>query len=327
MSDRLRLAVENGQVTLPDGKILVINPSDQADVSFLDKATTTLWSRSAKTQAALGANGWAFVGTPTGDFSAVIVCLPKEKAAQRAYLSLALRVVDGPVIVTGDKKDGIDAMYRDLRTRLTVSDAWSKAHGKVFSVLSGPPPDWPLPVISRHDDGWWRAPGVFSADGIDAASQLLAEALPDTLSGRVIDLGAGWGYLAHAALQHEGVAQVHLVEDDALALGAAERNIDDARARFHHADALAWSPETPVDHVVTNPPFHIGRASQPALGQGFIRTAARLLQRNGTLWLVANRQLPYEATLEETFRDVHLLKETAQFKLYRAERPRARRKG
>ena len=52
-----------------------------------------------------------------------------------------------------------------------------------------------------------------------------------------------------------------------------------------------------------NPPFHTSRAADPALGQGFINPQlARNLTRNGNLWMVANRHLPYEVTLNETFR-------------------------
>lgn len=332
MSDRLRLAVENGHVVLPDGNVLVVNPAPEADLSILDKATTEIWSRSARVHEALKSKGWRFNEGMHHDFKGAIVFLPREKDAQRAFVGLVLSFNNFPIIVDGDKSIGVERMYRDLRPHCEVSEAWSKAHGKVFTIHKGVKPDgWRLSVASRHEDGWWRGPGVFSADGIDPASALLAESLPQSLSGSVVDLGAGWGFLSHAILKREKVTKVHLVEDDSLALAAAELNAHwggvAERAVFHHADALTWSPDTPVDHVVTNPPFHTGRAADPSLGQGFIRTAARILQRNGSLWLVANRQLPYESTLNDAFREVHLLKENAQFKVYRADRPRARRKG
>jgi 16S rRNA (guanine1207-N2)-methyltransferase len=73
--------------------------------------------------------------------------------------------------------------------------------------------------------------------------------------------------------------------------------------------------------VICNPPFHLGRAADPALGQAFVATAAAVLRGSGTLWLVANRHLPYEAALGRLFRDVGLLEETADYKLIRASRP------
>ncbi|MDT9081655.1 methyltransferase, partial [Escherichia coli] len=77
----------------------------------------------------------------------------------------------------------------------------------------------------------------------------------------------------------------------------------DPRARFTWADATQGRPG-PFDAVVMNPPFHNGRAADPALGLAFIRAAAHALTPSGTLWMVANRHLPYEAALREAFREV-----------------------
>jgi 16S rRNA (guanine1207-N2)-methyltransferase len=47
-----------------------------------------------------------------------------------------------------------------------------------------------------------------------------------------------------------------------------------------------------------NPPFHSGQATDVDLGRAFLATAAASLRRGGKLFLVANRQLPYEAVLD-----------------------------
>jgi 16S rRNA (guanine1207-N2)-methyltransferase len=74
--------------------------------------------------------------------------------------------------------------------------------------------------------------------------------------------------------------------------------------------------------VVCNPPFHSARAADPALGAAFIAAAARLLAPRGTLWLVANRHLPYERALDAQFAEVRPLGEEAGYKLVAAGRPR-----
>ena len=50
-------------------------------------------------------------------------------------------------------------------------------------------------------EGFVTAPGMFSPDHADPGSRRLADALAGRLSGRVADLGAGWGWLARAALE------------------------------------------------------------------------------------------------------------------------------
>ena len=135
------------------------------------------------------------------------------------------------------------------------------------------------------------------------------------------DLGAGWGYLSAAILQRTDVVSVDLVEADRTALNCAERNITDARARFHWADATVWESSRKLDAVVMNPPFHSGRTADPDLGKAFIAAAARLLAPSGSLWLVANRHLPYEATLTEGFGAVQEVAGSSRFKVLQASRP------
>ncbi|MCG6882382.1 MAG: methyltransferase [Silicimonas sp.] len=322
MAGRLSQALEKGNVSLPEGDLLVIGATSASDLSALPPDRTTLLSRYADTVPSRPFASSDTHGTP----DAVLVFAPRARDAQRAAIRLARELTDAPIIVDGEKTDGIDALYRELRKRAQVSEAWSKAHGKVFAVTGGDFSDWPALAPAETTDGWWRAPGAFSADGIDKASEMLARALPDSLSGHVIDLGAGWGYLSRAILDRPGVTRVDLVENDRLALEAAERNISDPRAAFHWANALTWHPDSPADHVVTNPPFHIGRAADPSLGQAFIRAAAGMLKPKGQLWLVANRQLPYEGTLKDAFRSTELHSETPSFKVFHATSPN-RRKG
>ena len=59
--------------------------------------------------------------------------------------------------------------------------------------------------------------------------------------------------------------------------------------------------KTLYDVIVMNPPFHDGRDADPMLGLKFITTAAMSLRSTGDLWLVANKHLPYENLMAETF--------------------------
>ena len=76
------------------------------------------------------------------------------------------------------------------------------------------------------------------------------------------------------------------------------------------------------DAVVMNPPFHTGREGDPELGRAFITAARRCLRPNGTVYMVANRHLPYETTLEQCFAKVLELPGNGRFKLFQASRPK-----
>jgi len=69
-----------------------------------------------------------------------------------------------------------------------------------------------------------------------------------------------------------------------------------------------------------NPPFHDHGVEDRELGEAFIRRARQILRAGGTLWIVANRHLPYEAVLNELFAEVALKGEDRSFKVCEARR-------
>lgn len=327
-SDRLTLAQDSGMATLPaEGRILVLRPRLGDDLSALPRDRVDIVTGFRPDADGFAAQGLAVLAQPSGPYAAAVVCLPRARDHARALMAQASACVlpGGPVLVDGQKTDGIEAIWREVKaTGLPVSAALSKAHGRIFAFAAGADlAGWT--AADRDIGGFITRPGVFSADAPDPASVLLAAALPARMPARVADLGAGWGYLSRAILKRDGVAECHLIEAEAEALACARRNIDDPRAQVHWADAMRFRPDRPFDAVVCNPPFHAAREADPAIGIGFLQAAARMLGTSGTLWLVANRHLPYERVLAELFRELEELPGDTRFRLYRASRPIPRR--
>jgi 16S rRNA (guanine1207-N2)-methyltransferase len=165
-------------------------------------------------------------------------------------------------------------------------------------------------------------PGVFSSTKIDPGSALLADHLPSGWRGTVADLGAGWGYLSDAVLQRSPqVARIDLYEADARALACAQANLAKYAQPFgYHWHDVATGVPGGYDAVVMNPPFHTGQANDIELGRAFIAAAAGALRRGGRLWMVANRQLPYESVLDRCQLVWRNIGGDATFKLLMAER-------
>jgi 16S rRNA (guanine1207-N2)-methyltransferase len=320
-SARLSLALETGALTLPtSGKIAVYRPMSGDDLSALPRDRVVVLTGFKPDHDHFASSHSV---TPDGPYAAAIVCLPRSREAGRALIARAAAEVapGGWIAVDGQKTDGIDTALKDLRARVELSDSLSKAHGKMASFEAGADlSDW---LAHPHKiEGFQTLPGVFSADGPDRGSVLLAEALPPKMGGKVADLGAGWGFLAEEILKRPGVKKLDLVEAEADALDCARVNISDPRAKFHWADAITWRPETLLDVVVMNPPFHTGRTADPALGAAFIRAARRMLAPSGELWLVANRHLPYDAVLSDCFLEVRDVAGDNGFRVIQAIKPR-----
>lgn len=251
-----------------------------------------------------------------------VVCLPRAKAHALSLIASAAGCSSGPILVDGQKTDGVDSILKMCRKRATVGEVISKAHGKAFVIEAHDGfEDW-ADKPKSGPEGFVTSAGVFSADRVDHGSRLLGQVLPEKIGPTVADLGAGWGYLSAEILRRSRVDALYLVEAEHDALNCARLNIDDARAHFHWADATKVEFGHMVDTVVMNPPFHTGRAAEPDLGRAFVATSARLLKPRGTLWMVANRHLPYESTLSALFAEVQEIGGDGGFKLLKASGPR-----
>lgn len=326
---RLQLALDGGGLDLPvEGTIAVFQPPRDSDLPGLDKDRVQIIQNFKPDYDAWVARGYNTVRSITDRYAACIVCLPRSKTEARALIADACDVCDGIVVIDGQKTDGADSILREMRQRVTIQGPISKAHGKMFWISEPAAAffvDWKQGP-EQTDGGFWTAPGVFSADGVDLASALLVDALPEKLGAEVADLGAGWGFLSAHILTRDTVKKVYVVEANDMALECARRNVMDERAEFHWEDAVSWQPPHRLDAVVMNPPFHTGRAAEPQIGQAFVAAAARILSPQGKLWMVANRHLPYEAELKTRFAHVEEIGGDARFKLFHAARPVRKRR-
>lgn len=278
------------------------------------------------------------VGEPADDevFPLVLVLPPRQRDEARALFARALRhtAPGGIVLAAMPNNEGAKSGEADLAKLVGAVQHLSKHKCRVFwgapnaadidqTLLA----DWlALDAPRTIVDGYVSRPGLFAWDRIDRASALLAAHLPGDLHGRVADLGAGYGYLASEVIARcPNVSAIDLYEAEARALEPARVNLARAKrecgrelgvAAYWH-DVTHGLPQR-YDAIVSNPPFHQGRADLPELGQAFIISAAEALQPAGRLFIVANRHLPYEAILTSRFREVRSVVVQEGFKVIEA---------
>lgn len=280
---------------------------------------------------ALAAAGHRGVDLQPGHFERVLVLAPRQRSESRALLARAVSqaMPGGVVLACAANNEGARSLQDDLARLAGPVQALSRRHCRVaWTAPLGEGVDgalleeWrALDAPRRIADGLFLSrPGLFAWDRVDAASALLAQCLPADLAGRCADLGAGWGYLSGEVLARcAGITAIDLYEAEARALALARENLADARVPvgLHWHDVTTGLPRR-YDVIVSNPPFHQGRADEPALGLAFIAAAAAALDPGGRLWLVANRHLPYEAALSGGFSHVRTVREDAGFKVIEA---------
>lgn len=261
--------------------------------------------------------------------SADMVCLapPADKGTARvaAELQGAQRLLrpGGTAYLLLHKDQGAkryerlaEALFGELRVMAR------RAGWRLTRLVKHTPPCDPVRPLAFTASGLALVsyPGVFAAGKLDPGTDLLLAALDlAELSGRrVLDLGCGYGILAlKAALAG---AQVTGLDDDLTAVTSSRLNAQQhgLTVRWLHSDIDAALPAEEVfDAVLMNPPFHVGKQVERLLPQAFVAAGRRRLRRGGSLTLVANRALPYEALLT-SWADVRLLTATPQFKVLRA---------
>lgn len=207
--------------------------------------------------------------------------------------------------------------YKEDNSFQVVAEKWIKNYG-VQPILDGS-------YISQ--------PGLFSWNKIDAGSQFLIEHCSKELAGNGADFGCGWGFLSCWALENcLDLVSMMCIDHDKRALQACQKNCETRNTEGKPVQYL-WRDLSKdyaldntganigkLDWILCNPPFHVEKLESSNLGKSFIRNAHSMLKARGTLWVVANQQLPYERELNQYFSNIKKIAEDKGYKIYEARR-------
>ncbi len=333
---RLRYAQRNGFFSNLSKRILVLGCPEPEALEILElDGLLVCHPEKSVVQKAKALNFQALVDLENSNKISILrsICATLvwvTKSRRETFFNIALAFVitenTGKIILTGEKKDGVEYAIKKLRTMIEPVSIISKSHGKI--VLFKRPLCLPKTLrswkkkgdLQKNASGFFSAPGIFSEVAIDKGSQLLAEHFSGKLHGNVIDLGAGWGYLSAEALKNSPTIKLMaLVDSNLRALKSAQANITSPKTKFFwldlKTDVLTFKN---FDHVIMNPPFHTGRKVNFGLGLTFLGIANQILRKGGILWMVFNRELPYEKSIASLFSNYDLINQTKNYKIIKA---------
>jgi 16S rRNA (guanine1207-N2)-methyltransferase len=303
----------------------------------------------------LGNREW-FIGDgpgPAGGFGVVAVNVEGAKSYRllREIVAQAARLLegDGVVLVAGPRRGGAEVAAHALEEAFTSVTVVSYRKGHRVYRASGRRAsahgDRPAPGsgsdrgdgrgVANADEGELtvqlrgralrliRDERIFARGGLDAATRMLADVFEVRPGAAVLDLGCGNGVLGILSALLDPTGTVTLVDSDPLAVRVARRNADlngAANVTVHLSDVLHHLPGQTFDVVLMNPPFHRGRIQDRSLAERFITEAGAALRPGGSIFVVCNRFLAYEPTLERAIGRVREIAGDRQFKVLTATR-------
>lgn len=298
------------------GSVLVMLPSRPEVATAVTEAggQARFWHRFAREDRR--ASAWI----PAGPFAAATLRLPKAKDELDMAVHAAASVLEvgAPLWVYGANDEGAGSAGRVIEpllgpTRTVASGGRCRVLEAVRRV-EGPTPrgtlaEWRRSTSLEFPGGareWISYPGIFARGRLDPGTRALLEAvrmLP--LAGRrVLDFACGSGEIGAFLSGLEPTVLVDLLDADTVALAAAGENVPGARLIPSDGfDALVGER---YDLIVSNPPYHEGKAQTVGVVERLVRGAPDHLETGGSLMLVTQRRFPMAALMKSTFKTVEV---------------------
>ena len=159
--------------------------------------------------------------------------------------------------------------------------------------------------------------GVFSRGELDNGTRILLDALPEALSGRILDLGCGWGPVGICVGLENPGAQIVFSDVNERALALTQKNAASyhVNGEFVQSDGFA-NIEGSFDCVITNPPIRTGKQ---VIYQMFADAQQRLTE-GGELYIVIRKQQGAESAkkyLQTLFPDVSVIDKSGGYWIIR----------
>lgn len=328
-------------------RILVINDSFGALAVALAAFHPTAWSDSYISQQATRLNLQAnnlmpdsviFLDSlqiPTGEWDVVLIKAPKSLAYfEDVLLRLRPQLTPATQVMVAGMLKHLPASVWSLLERTLGSTTTSLAKKKarlIFATLNPMLKVSPNPYPSSY--GLENTPyriinhaNVFSREQLDIGTRFFLQHLPtEPQAQTIVDLGCGNGVLGLMAATLHPKATLIFVDESFMAVASARQNFTAAfgeqrAAEFTVSNGLEDFAPDSVDLVLCNPPFHQQQTVGDQMAFSLFRQARKALKPGGALWIVGNRHLGHQMSLQKLFGNAKVMAVNAKFVVLKALR-------
>jgi 16S rRNA (guanine1207-N2)-methyltransferase len=271
-------------------------------------------------------------------FDYVILDLPKGRKLSRRWLLEAYLTLkpDGILFLAGANDQGIHSIANDGADLFNQHAVIALKKGNRLIRFKGKKPQITLASWSRTSGiypGTWiefntmfrnqpyqfkTLPGVFASDGLDPGTAFLLDHLEIKKTGRILDFGCGCGVIG-VVIAKNNHAWVDMIDINRYAISAASENIrcfEIRNCEAFYSNGLETVMQRKYDQIVTNPPFHSGKAIDYSMTQSLIAQSVHVLASGGELCLVANKFIRYDRILKDFYKDYDAIISTPQYTIW-----------
>lgn len=284
---------------------------------------------------------------PTNLAGRSLMFWPKAKEEGYWWLQQLATLPHQDVLLAGESNGGINALAKQLKNTGVAVGKLDTARRCALYALDSLAPASQLIIDNAPQQTQasnqgvqtkWHGPegltlisqpGVFSHGRVDEGSAFFIKTLaqqPHIKTGQLLDVGCGCGLLGAWLIKKYPSLQLTAADVSGFALNAtrATLGINQLNGKAVAADIFTGlaehAPAQGFDLIISNPPFHTGKATDYELASRLISQAPQFLRKGGEIWIVANRFLPYADFLQQAFHNVTLVAETGKFRVYKAIR-------
>jgi len=333
--DTLIYTIQHGQLLYKRARLLFLTARNHNGLNDFNNYKITLQQHFKPYENDLINSGFdvtSNIPTENKSYDAVILLLPKNIIEAKYMMANATLLLSdgGMLICSADNKSGGSRIkklmqgfgFQDIsqESRNKAKVAWAIKTNPDNKAINKAIENGSIQTVINNK--FLSQAGIFGWNKIDIGSEILTRFLPDDLNGVGADFGCGYGYLSEFTLsKNKKIKTMYCIDADHRAIDCCKQNL----TSYTCDKKFLWSDLTNsqtdinnLDFIIMNPPFHDGKNTDINIGVSFINTAHNSLAKNGKLYMVANKQLPYEDTLAKLFKQSNKLYEGQGFKVFEA---------